>query len=155
MSSEYVTSETNLPENYEDGEIQLQISDKNTKEIFSTQAKVSRDPEDLDDSEPLTVVRGPHENIEEQWYIEILETDTEPGGVDTAVLESVIGDLEEDSEYNQHAVGRSENSSGVSNESRQVRLGIGGKPIDHARIYCGELPRSGRGIRRSQSTGRA
>ncbi len=97
MSSEYVTSETNLPENYEDGEIQLQISDKDTKEIFSTQAKISRDPEDLDDPEPLTVVRGPHENIEEQWYIEILKTDTEPGGVDTAVLKSVLEDREDDS----------------------------------------------------------
>lgn len=97
MSSEYVTSETNLPENYKDGTIQLQISDKDTKEIFNTQAKVSRDPEDLDDPEPLTVVRGPHENIEEQWHIEILKTDTGPEGVDSAVLKSVIEDLEDDS----------------------------------------------------------
>lgn len=97
MSSEYVTSETNLPENYEDGEIQLQVSDKDTKEIFSTRAKVSKDQQDLNDPEPLTIVQGPHENIEEQWYIEILESNTEPAGVDTAILRSVMNELEDDS----------------------------------------------------------
>ncbi len=97
MSSEYVTSETNLPEDYESREIRLQVSDKRTKEIFSTRAKVSKDQEDLNDPEPLTVVRGPHENIEEQWYIDIIEADADAGQVDTEVLRTVLTDLEDDS----------------------------------------------------------
>lgn len=97
MSSEYVTSETNLPDDHEDGEIRLQVSDRRTKEIFSTRAKVSKEPEDLDDPEPLTVVRGPHENIEEQWFIDILETDADSETVDADLLSAVMEDLEDDS----------------------------------------------------------
>lgn len=96
MSGEYVTSESNLPEDPDDAEVRLQVSDKRTKEIFNTRARISRSPEDLNDPEPLTVVRGPHENIEEQWYIEVLETDAE-GGIDASVLRSVMEDLDGDS----------------------------------------------------------
>ncbi|WP_323192224.1 hypothetical protein [Halostella sp. PRR32] len=96
MSDEYVTSETNLPPHPEQEEISIQITDRETKEIFSTRARVSRDREDLADPDPLIVVKGPHENTEEQWFIDILETDIESESVDRNVLESVMEETESD-----------------------------------------------------------
>lgn len=90
MSDEYVTSETNLPPDPERDEISIQVTDKETKEIFSTRARVSRDSDELDDPAPLTVVKGPHENTEEQWYIEVLETDIDAESVDRGTLERVM-----------------------------------------------------------------
>jgi len=90
MSDEYVTSETNLPPDPERDEISIQVTDTETKEIFSTRARVSRDPDELADPDPLTVVKGPHENTEEQWYIEVLETDIDAESVDRETLERVM-----------------------------------------------------------------
>jgi hypothetical protein len=69
---EYVTSEDELAE-LPDEEVTIQITDKETKEIFRTRAKIAERPDELTDPAPLTVVRGPHENTKEQWYIEILD----------------------------------------------------------------------------------
>jgi Arc/MetJ-type ribon-helix-helix transcriptional regulator len=89
MTKEYVTSEEHLPDDL-GTEVTFQVTDRATKEIFTTRARVSADPEDLVDPDRLTVVRGPHENIEEEWYIEILEADVESEGVDRdALLERV------------------------------------------------------------------
>lgn len=96
MSDEYVTSETNIPSNVDNEEVNIQITDKETKEIFNTRARISRDSEDLSDPVPLTVVKGPHENTEEQWYIDILETDPDSGYVDRDVLRTVVEETEED-----------------------------------------------------------
>lgn len=85
MAGKYVTSENNLPEDPEGDEIRLQVSDEETKEIFDVKAKVDRDPEKLSDPERLTVVKGPHENIEEEWYLEVIETN-DGDGVDTELL---------------------------------------------------------------------
>lgn len=90
MPDEYVTSETNLPPDPEQGEVSIQVTDAETKEIFSTRAYVSRDAAELSDPVPLTVVSGPHENTEEQWYIEVLETDIDAEGVDRETLERVM-----------------------------------------------------------------
>ncbi|QHS17713.1 hypothetical protein GWK26_11475 [haloarchaeon 3A1-DGR] len=90
MPGTYVTSETNLPPDPEDGEIRLQVTDQHTKEIFDTRARVSRDPDSLEDPEPLTVLKGPHENVEERWYIDVIETDVEEPDVDVELLESII-----------------------------------------------------------------
>lgn len=90
MSDEYVTSETNLPPDPECNEITIQVTDKETKEIFSTRARISRDAEELVDPSPLTVMKGPHENTEEQWYIDILETDIESASVEREVLREVM-----------------------------------------------------------------
>lgn len=96
MSDEYVTSETNIPSNADNEEVNIQITDKETKEIFNTRARISRDSEDLADPVPLTVVKGPHENTEEQWYIDILETDPESGYVDRDALRTVMDETEDD-----------------------------------------------------------
>lgn len=72
MSDGYLTSRTDLPDS-SSREITLQVTEKATREIFQTRARVARQPEDLDNPEPLTVMMGPHENIEEEWYIEILD----------------------------------------------------------------------------------
>lgn len=85
MTKEYVTSEEHLPDDL-GSEVTFQVTDRETKEIFTTRARVSADPGDLADPDRLTVVRGPHENIEEEWYIEILEADVDADGIDPAAL---------------------------------------------------------------------
>lgn len=92
----YTTSEEHLPEE-PDGEVTLQVTDTDSREIFWTRARVARDPEELTDPEPLTVVRGPHENIEEEWYVEIIETDIEER-VDVALLKECIEETREGSD---------------------------------------------------------
>lgn len=87
--TQYSTAEENLPEDT-DGEIRLQVTDTNTKEIFVTRARVSRSATDLDDPEPLTVVRGPHENIKEDWHIEILESNPDLDDIDDEILRDCI-----------------------------------------------------------------
>lgn len=96
MPEEYVTSEANLPPEPEGKEITLQISDKDTREIFSTQARVSRNSDTLTDPVPLTVVKGPHENKEEQWYIDILKTDIETKSIDRELLRTALIEVKED-----------------------------------------------------------
>lgn len=95
MSEEYVTSETNLPPDPEEEEILLQISDKDTREIFNTRARISRDSSALTDPAPLTVVRGPHENTREQWYIDILTTDVEAETVDRELLHTAMDSVKD------------------------------------------------------------
>lgn len=85
MSNKYVTAGKHVPE-AEEGETVLQIRDAQTKEIFRTRARVARDPDRLEDPRPLEVVRGPHENTTEQWYVELLEDDD----VDRDRLEALL-----------------------------------------------------------------
>jgi len=87
--TEYSTAEENLPDG-PNGEVQLQLTDTDTKEIFVTRARVARTENELDDPEPLTVVRGPHENIQEEWYVEILESNPELDEIDDEVLRDCI-----------------------------------------------------------------
>lgn len=97
MDGKYVTSEMYLPDSDDVTEVELQITDKATKEIFVTRAKVSQNPDSLDQPESLTVMRGPHENIEEQWYIDLVGTKTDRKALDMELLQTVMGDLEHDS----------------------------------------------------------
>jgi Arc/MetJ-type ribon-helix-helix transcriptional regulator len=85
VSDQYITSEDHLPADT-DGEITMQVMDQETKHIFTTRARIARDPAELSDPAPLTILRGPHENREEQWYIEIIETDVEETSIDEDVL---------------------------------------------------------------------
>ncbi|MBX0325310.1 hypothetical protein EGH21_19985 [Halomicroarcula sp. F13] len=85
----YSTAEENLPDDPE-GEVRIQLTDTDTKEIFVTRARVAESESELDDPEPLTVVRGPHENIKEEWYIDILETNPELGEIDEEILHDCI-----------------------------------------------------------------
>lgn len=95
MTTEYATSEEHLPEDLS-GDVTLQVTDKATKEIFVTRARIARDAEELADPDPLTVVRGPHENIEEQWFIQII-ADAEGARIDRDVLRESIRRSREDS----------------------------------------------------------
>lgn len=96
MAGKYITSESNLPDDPEGEEIQLQVSDEETKEIFDIRARVDRNPDNLTDPDTLTVVKGPHENTEEEWYLDVLETDNgDP--IDTELLESTMTALEDQS----------------------------------------------------------
>ena len=72
MSNTYITAEKHLP-NGEGTETVLQIRDAETKEIFHSRARVSKDPTQLEQPEPLSVVKGPHETTTEQWYIEFVD----------------------------------------------------------------------------------
>ena len=74
VSDQYITSEDHLP--------------ADTKHIFTTRARIARDAGELDGPDPLTILRGPHENREEQWYIEIIEADISEPSVDEATLEA-------------------------------------------------------------------
>ena len=90
MSNKYVTVGEHVPD-AEGGETVLQIRDAETKEIFRTRARVARDPDRLEDPEPLEVVKGPHENTTEQWYVELLEEDD----VDRSCLERLLEEQRE------------------------------------------------------------
>lgn len=96
MTKEYVTSEEHLPDDL-GTEVTFQVTDRETKEIFTTRARVSSDAADLVDPDRLTVVRGPHENIEEEWYIEILEADVEADGIDRPALRERVRRIREGS----------------------------------------------------------
>jgi len=89
VTREYLTSEEHLPDDL-GAVVTFQVTDRETKEIFTTRARVSEDPADLTDPDRLTVVRGPHENVEEEWFIEILETGVEPGRIDRAALRECV-----------------------------------------------------------------
>jgi len=97
VSDQYITSEDHLPADTS-GEISLQVMDQATKHIFRTRARIARDPDTLNDPDPLTILRGPHENREEQWYIEILETQVEEPNVDEAVLRECLQESREGSD---------------------------------------------------------
>lgn len=89
MTAEYTTSEEHLPEDLE-GEVTLQVTDAKTKEIFTTRAQIAHEPEELTDPESLTIVRGPHENTEEEWYIDILEADVDRLEIDRELLQECV-----------------------------------------------------------------
>ncbi len=96
MTGNYITSENNLPEDPTGEETRLQISDAQTKEISSVRARIDTDPDNLTDPDILTVVKGPHENTEEEWYIDIIETD-EQDDIDIGLLEATMEDIEDQS----------------------------------------------------------
>ncbi|MFC6718355.1 ubiD operon protein [Natrialbaceae archaeon GCM10025810] len=72
MSNQYITAEEHLPEAGE-GETVLQIRDAETKKIFRSQVRIAKDADRLEHPEPLSVVKGPHENTREQWYVEFVD----------------------------------------------------------------------------------
>lgn len=86
---EYVTSEDELAE-VPDKEVTIQITDKETKEIFETRAKIAEEPDELTDPAPLTVVRGPHENVQEQWYIDVIDAEINGQEIDRELLRDSI-----------------------------------------------------------------
>lgn len=75
MSNQYITAKEQLPES-EKGETVLQVRDAETKKIFYSRVRIAKDPAELDQPDPLSVVKGPHENTKEQWYIEFIDETT-------------------------------------------------------------------------------
>lgn len=84
MSSHYITSAEHLPEESRT-ETTLQITDAQTKRIFEARVRIAQDPDELTEPEPLTVVAGPHENVSETRYIELLD-ETDGTGIDEELL---------------------------------------------------------------------
>jgi hypothetical protein len=80
MSNHYITAEEHLP-NEDLTETTLQITDAETKRIFEARVRIARDPDELTDPRPLRVVAGPHEDVSEERYVELIdEIDSE--GID-------------------------------------------------------------------------
>ncbi|MHC3437484.1 hypothetical protein ACYJ1Y_05115 [Natrialbaceae archaeon A-gly3] len=95
MVREYITSNTDISDE-QSQEVELQIADKDTREIIQTRAIVAKDADELDDPDRLTVVRGPHENIEEQWYIDILEAEESTKDTEEVEGEEKMEEIEDD-----------------------------------------------------------
>jgi hypothetical protein len=97
--TEYITTEDHVPEDTS-GEVSIQVTDQETKEIFETRARIAPTKAELHDPDPLTILRGPHENVEDQWYIEFLD-DVRGGGatvdVDTRLLRECMQRSHEES----------------------------------------------------------
>ncbi len=79
--TEYITSEDHVPDDTS-GEITIQVTDQETKQIFETRARIAPTAAELSNPQPLTILRGPHENVEDQWYIQFLDADIGGDGVD-------------------------------------------------------------------------
>lgn len=95
MDPRYIMSEEHLPDDFDD-EVTLQVTDAESKKIFTTRAQIAEDPSQLPDPEPLTILRGPHENIEDQWYIQIIETDPETVETDRELMRECIAESREE-----------------------------------------------------------
>lgn len=98
--TEYITSEDHVPEDTS-GEVSIQVTDQETKEIFETRARIAPTKAELANPEPLTILRGPHENVEDQWYIEFLDDvrggQSERVDVDARLLRECIEESHEGS----------------------------------------------------------
>jgi hypothetical protein len=92
MSSHYITSAAHLPED-PTTETTLQITDAQTKRIFEARVRIARDPDELADPEPLTVVAGPHESVSETRYVELLD-EGDATGVDEELLTRLTAEQE-------------------------------------------------------------
>ncbi|MFB6223775.1 MAG: ubiD operon protein [Haloarcula sp.] len=93
MSSHYITAEEHLPEDPQ-AETTLQITDAQTKRIFEARVRIARNPDELTDPQPLTVVAGPHESVSETRYVELLD-ETDESGVNEELLTHLAAEQEE------------------------------------------------------------
>jgi len=139
MSDQYITSEDHLPADTS-GELTLQVMDQETKHIFTTRARIARDPDELTDPDQLTILRGPHENREEQWYIEIIETDVGEASVDETVLKECFEESQEGSDV------LTARGLAVTLLKRSVPL-PSGYPTEITRLVEAELERYGVAVR--------
>ena len=96
MTKEYTTSEDHVPADTS-GEVTIQVTDEQTKEIFETRARIAPTAAELDDPAPLTITRGPHESTEDEWYIEIIETDVGEPEIDEDLLRECLRESREES----------------------------------------------------------
>jgi len=87
MSNHYITAEEHLP-NEDLTETTLQITDAETKRIFEARVRIARDPDELTDPRPLRVVAGPHEDVSEERYVELIDEIDSEGSMKTASVGS-------------------------------------------------------------------
>lgn len=92
MSSHYITSADHLPEEPQT-ETTLQITDAQTKRIFEARVRIAKDPAELTDPEPLTIVAGPHESVSETRYVELLD-ETDATGLDHELMAHLAAEQE-------------------------------------------------------------
>jgi hypothetical protein len=92
MSNHYITAEEHLPDDAET-ETTLQITDAQTKRIFEARVRIARDPDELTDPQPLTVVAGPHENVSKEWYVELLD-EIDAAGINEDLLRRLADEQE-------------------------------------------------------------
>ncbi|MFC6763843.1 ubiD operon protein [Natrinema soli] len=92
MSNHYITAEENLPGD-ERTETTLQITDAETKRIFEARVRIAREPDDLTDPHPLTVVTGPHENVSKELHIELID-EIDSAGINEDFLRRLANDQE-------------------------------------------------------------
>lgn len=92
MSNHYITAEEHLPEE-ERTETTLQITDAETKRIFEARVRIAGEPDDLTDPQPLTVVTGPHENVSEERYVELID-EIDSAGINEDLLRRLAVDQE-------------------------------------------------------------
>ncbi|AFO57136.1 MULTISPECIES: hypothetical protein [Natrinema] len=90
MSNHYITAEEHLPDE-ERTETTLQITDAETKRIFEARVRIAREPDDLTDPTPLTVVAGPHENVSKERYIELID-EIDSAGINEDLLRRLASD---------------------------------------------------------------
>lgn len=93
---EYTTSEDELPR-LPNEEVTIQVTNEQTKEIFETRARIAEEADELADPAPLTVVRGPHENVKEQWYIEIIDVPLKEQEINAEILRESIQRVQNES----------------------------------------------------------
>ncbi|WP_226042690.1 ubiD operon protein [Natrinema sp. DC36] len=92
MSNHYITAEEHLPD--EDlTETTLQITDAETKRIFEARVRIAHDPHELTDPRPLRVVTGPHEDVSEERYVELID-EIASEGIDEDRLRRLAGEQE-------------------------------------------------------------
>ncbi len=92
MSNHYITAEEHLPDDAHT-ETTLQVTDAQTKRIFEARVRVARDPDDLTDPHPLTVVAGPHESVSKEWYVELLD-EIDAAGINEDLLRRLATEQE-------------------------------------------------------------
>ncbi|WP_120246448.1 ubiD operon protein [Halopiger aswanensis] len=92
MSKHYITTEEHLPDE-ELAETTLQITDAETKRIFEARVRIAREPDELTDPRPLRVVTGPHENVSEERYVELID-EIDEGEIDDDLLHRLTTEQE-------------------------------------------------------------
>lgn len=92
MSNHYITAEEHLPDDAQT-ETTLQITDARTKRIFEARVRIAREPDDLTDPQPLTVVAGPHESVSKEWYVELLD-EIDAAGINEDLLRRLATEQE-------------------------------------------------------------
>ncbi|MDS0477738.1 ubiD operon protein [Natrinema sp. 1APR25-10V2] len=92
MSNHYITAAEHLPDE-ERTETTLQITDAETKRIFEARVRIASEPDELTDPRPLRVVTGPHENVSEERYIELID-EIDSAGVNEDLLRRLASEQE-------------------------------------------------------------